>query len=194
MSKMAKTAAVVALLLIALSAVVIAYAGSRNNSKANDDQQANIQDMQGLMQRYFNSNGTVPPGQMMIPPGQLKHMMENECNGRPLINRFLQNATAATVQGTVVTEFKGMLILDTNTSQVRILLPKNWAVNSEVVNRTTLFNSTFATTGSNITIKVLESNIFNNTSFTINVMMGYEAINATNTHAAAVLPFNIQTP
>jgi type II secretory pathway pseudopilin PulG len=187
MSKMAKTAAVVALLLIALSAVVIAYAGSRNNSKANDDQQANIQDMQGLMQRYFNSNGT-------IPPGQLKRMMQNECNGRPLINRFLQNATAATVQGTVVTEFKGMLILDTNTSQVRILLPKNWAVNSEVVNRTTLFNSTFATTGSNITIKVLESNMFDNTSFTINVMMGYEAINATNTHAAAVLPFNIQTP
>ena len=187
MSKMAKTAAVLALLLIALSAVVIAYAGSRNNSKANDDQQANIQDMQGFMQRYFNSNGTVPPG-------QLKHMMENECNGRPLINRFLQNATAATVQGTVVTEFKGMLILDTNTSQIRILLPKNWAVNSEVVNRTTLFNSTFATTGSNITIKVLESNMFSNTSFTINVMMGYEAINATNTHAAAVLPFNIQTP
>jgi hypothetical protein len=43
-----------------------------------------------------------------------------------------------------------------------------------------------------VTLYVLESNLVSNTSFSINTMLGYEAINATGTQAYAVLPFNIQ--
>jgi hypothetical protein len=58
--------------------------------------------------------------------------------------------------------------------------------------RAALFNGTFAGSGQNVTVKVLESKVFSNANFSLNVMMGYEAINATGTHAYAVLPFNIQ--
>jgi hypothetical protein len=55
-----------------------------------------------------------------------------------------------------------------------------------------LFNGTFASEGQNVTVKVLESDVFTNASFSLNTMLGYEVINATSIHAYAVLPFNIQ--
>jgi hypothetical protein len=72
------------------------------------------------------------------------------------------------------------------------LLPAEWTVGTEVVNRNTLFNGTFASSGQSVTITVLESSVFSNANFSINEMLGYEAINATNAQAYAVLPFNIQ--
>jgi hypothetical protein len=65
-------------------------------------------------------------------------------------------------------------------------------VGDEVVSSATLFNSTFASQGSSVTITVLETSLFSNASFSINEMLGYEATNATGTTAFAVLPFNIQ--
>ena len=105
---------------------------------------------------------------------------------------LLQNATLSTVQGTVVTEVRGMLVLDTSSGQVRVMLPEDWTVGNDVVGRTSLFNSNFANPGQNVTVKVLENELFSNASFNINTMLGYEVINATDTHAYAVLPFNIQ--
>ncbi len=105
---------------------------------------------------------------------------------------FLQNATLSSVNGTIVTTTQGLLILDSNSGQIRISLPKEWTVGNGVVTRTSLFNGTFASPGQSVTIDVLESNVFSNSNFTINMMMGYEAINATGTTAYAVLPFNIQ--
>jgi len=43
-----------------------------------------------------------------------------------------------------------------------------------------------------LTVSVLKSDLFSNANFSVNVMLGYEAVNATGTHAYAVLPFNIQ--
>ena len=108
------------------------------------------------------------------------------------IGGLLENATLSNVTGTVVTEAKGMLVLDTESSQVRVLLPKEWTVGTDVLGRAELFNGTFASSGQSVTVTVLESNIFSNTNFSINEMLGYEAINATGTQAYAVLPFNIQ--
>jgi len=105
---------------------------------------------------------------------------------------LLQNATLSTVQGTVVTEVRGMLVLETSSGQVRVMLPEDWTVGNDVVGRTSLFNSNFANPGQNVTVKVLENELFSNASFNINTMLGYEVINATDTHAYAVLPFNIQ--
>jgi hypothetical protein len=106
--------------------------------------------------------------------------------------RLLENATNSTVSGTVVAEVSGMLVLDTGSGQIRVSLPQKWTVGDDVVNRASLFNGTFASSGQTVTIYVLESNLVSNTSFSINTMLGYEAINATGTHAYAVLPFNIQ--
>jgi len=188
MRKSLKIAAVAAALFLALGAVVFVYANQQNSFKANDDQQImgmqNMQNMQQYMQNFRPTNGTFPPGQM-------KHMNQGLANNLPMVKRFLQNATLSDVQGTVVSEFRGMLILDTGTGQVRVLLPKFWSVDNGVVGRAALFNSSFAMPGDNVTVGVLKSDVFANQNFSINVMVGYEATNATGTHAYAVLPFNI---
>jgi hypothetical protein len=124
-------------------------------------------------------------GTISLPTRRCHHVIEDACRS------FLENATLNTVQGTVVSQLRGMLILDTGSDQIRVIVPMAWTLNNEVVSRATLFNGTFATSGQSITIKVLKSNVLSNTSFNINVMLGYEAINSTNTHAYAVLPFNI---
>jgi len=112
--------------------------------------------------------------------------------GPQLSRQFLQNATLATVSGSVVTETKGLLLLDTSTGQVSIQVPGEWNIGSQVVNGATLFNGTFASPGQTVTIQVLESSVFSNTSVTLNEMIGYQATNTTGTTATAVLPFNIE--
>ena len=183
-----KIAAVAAALFLALGAVVFVYANQQTSLKANDDQQImgmqNMQNMQQYMQNFSSTNCTFPPGQM-------RHMNYGLANGLPMVKRFLQNATLSDVQGTVVSEFRGMLILDTGTGQIRVLLPKFWSVDTGVVGRAALFNSSFAMPGDTVTVGVLNSDVFANQNFSINVMVGYEVTNATGTHACAVLPFNI---
>ncbi len=144
------------------------------------------------MQTFFQSHNITLPDNFTIPWGQMTRMPQMRENGLYLTEGLLQNATLSTVQGTVVSELRGMLILDTGMGQVRVLLPKDWTLSNEVVGRAALFNGTFANTGQNVTVYVLESNVFSNANFSINEMLGYEAINATGTQAYAVLPFNIQ--
>jgi hypothetical protein len=182
-----KIAAVAAVLFLVLGAVAFVYASSRNALNANaDEQQTEMQIFSGPdNQNFFRWNNCTVPGHMTrMPHGQ--------ADGLQSLKGFLENATLSTVQGTVVSEARGMLILNTDSSQVRVLLPKDWSVGNAIVGRISLFNSTFASSGQTVTVKVLESNVFSNSNFSINVMMGYEAINATGTHAYAVLPFNIQ--
>jgi RNase P/RNase MRP subunit p29 len=104
----------------------------------------------------------------------------------------LQNATLATVQGTIVTETRNLLILNTTDGQIRIQLPSEWTLGTEIVNANTVFNGTFATTGQTVTLQVIENTVASNASFSVNTMMAYEATNASGTTATAVLPYNIQ--
>ena len=184
-----KIATAATVLLLALGTIVFVYAYAQNSTIANAEQE---QTMLQYMQTYAKSNNSTfcepNNGTMMGHMNRMRHMHENEFQWS---EQFLENATLSTVQGTVVSQVKGILILNTDTGQVRILLPKEWTVGNEVVNRATLFNGTFASAGQNVTIKVIESTTFSNANFSLNVMMGYEAINATDTHACAVLPFNI---
>jgi hypothetical protein len=178
MRKTLKIATVAAILFLALGAIVFVYANSQNNLNTTDNE------LQATIQNYFSSNNT-------LPPCNRERMGQFEENRLQLGQNFFENATLNTVQGTVVSQLRGVLILDTGSGQVRVLVPKAWTLSNEVVSRATLFNGTFVSAGQSITIKVLESNMFSNTSFSINVMLGYEAINSTNVHAYAVLPFNI---
>ena len=181
MRKSLKIAALAAVLLLVLGAAVLVY-GNSNGSNANDDEQEmNMRNME----TFFESNNCTVRCRM-------RHMERLRGNGFQWFERLSENATLSTVQGEVVSVVKGMLILDTGAGQVRVLLPKEWSVNDEVLGRFELFNGTFADQGQNVTVKVLESDVFSNANFSINIMIGYEAINATGTHAYAVLPFNIQ--
>lgn len=168
-------AAAVIALFLAFGAVVLAYANSQNALTTGNGQDA----------QTYATNST--------PQVQSKPKQSVMGNDHPWMKKFLENATATTVNGTVVSEFKGMLILDTGSSEVRILMPKYWSVGNEVLGRWKLFNATysFSGPGQNVSVKALESEIFENPSFSINVMVGYEITNATGTTAYAVLPFNI---
>ena len=189
MRKSLKIATVAAVLFIAIGAIVLVYANAQNGLNANGDQQTTLQNMQ----TFFDSNNQTACNWTDRPmPGRIRGMPGMQANGLGSITSFLENATLSTVQGSVVSEVKGMLILDTSSREVRILLPTAWTVGSDVIGRVKLFNGTFASPGQTVTIKVLESNVFSNANFSVNVMLGYEAINATSTHAYAVLPFNIQ--
>jgi hypothetical protein len=180
MRKSLKIVAVAAVLFLALGAIAYVYACSENALNANgSEQQRGIQNMW-------------PSDNVTIPWGHMTRMPRMERNGLQWFNGLSENATLSTVSGMVVSTVRGMLVLDTGSGQVRVLLPNEWTVGNEVVNRATLFNGTFASSGQSVTIKVLESDIFSNANFSINEMLGYEAINATGTQAYAVLPFNIQ--
>ncbi len=173
MKRNLKIAAAVATLFLAFGAIVLTYATSQNGSTSNNGKTASM---------YIADNAT--------------HVQTNckytGMNGaHPWAKKFLENATITTVNGTVVSEFKGMLILDTGPAEVRVLLPRFWSVDNGVIGRTELFNSSFSSPGGNITANILESKMFNGTSFSIEVMVGYEITNATGASAYAVLPFNI---
>lgn len=182
MNKSLKIAAVAAVLFLALGAVVFVYANSQNGLMINAD------DERTSMENMFTFSGW----NNCSLSGRMRRMPQMEMNDLQLGSSFFENATLSTVQGTVVSRVRGILILNTDSSQIRVSLPRQWTVNNEVVSRTTLFNGTFASQGQLVTVKVLESDIFSNANFSINVMLGYEAINASGTHAYAVLPFNIQ--
>ena len=106
---------------------------------------------------------------------------------------FLNHATAVQVNGSVAILVNDMLAVDTVGGQVRIFLPENCTVNHTIVSRSVLFNGTFSGAGQNVTVKVLKSIIFEHNNFDINIMVGYEIINAKGIHAFALLPFNIET-
>jgi hypothetical protein len=187
MKKSLKIAAVVAVAMLALGATALVYAYSQNVASAD----VSVRQMRMWGSGTFLSDNATLPDNFTIPC-PLGHMPQMGRNDFGWNGRLLQNATLSTVSGTVVAEVRGMLILDTGSGQIRVSLPQQWTVGSEVVNRATLFNGTFAGSGQTVTINVLESNLFSNTSFSINTMLGYEAINTTGTHAYAALPFNIQ--
>ncbi len=186
MRKSLKIATVAAVLFLAMGAIVLVYANSQNGFNADSEEQTqmSIQNMQAFFGSCNASNVTMPGHMMRMP-----HMRANDL---PWSEGLLQNATLSTIQGTVVSEFRDILILDAGSGQTRVLLPKGWTLDNEVVGRVGLFNGTFASPGQSVTLKVMESDVISNTSFSINIMMGYEAINATGTHAYAVIPFNIQ--
>jgi hypothetical protein len=101
--------------------------------------------------------------------------------------RFVAHANATEVSGIVVAELRGMVILSTESGQVRVLVPKMWTLDAQVVNREKLFNNTFR--GQEITLEVLKGE-WQGSNFSINIMIGYEATSA-DAHAYAVLPFNV---
>jgi hypothetical protein len=165
MNRNLRIVAVTAILLLALGCFSFVYASIQTNSSTANNALTNQQ----IRQFIKNHPGV----------------------GLGAFGRFINHANLGEVSGTVVSEFRSMLILSTDSGQVRVLLPKMWSCNNQLLNRTELINNTFAGTGQTITVKVLKGEWVKN-GFSLNVMIGYEAVNAANAHAYAVLPFNIE--
>lgn len=189
MRKSLKIASAVVVLFLTLSAVAFVYAGMQNSLALADEQQTGNQNMQ----TFFDSNNITLPSNATWP-GHMErgHGRQMMGDGLQLVQMLSENATLSTVQGTIVSQSRDILILDTGSGQVRVMIPSEWTVSTEVVSGVALFNGTFANAGQTLTVDVLKSDLFSNTNFSVNVMLGYEAVNATGTHAYAVLSFNIQ--
>jgi hypothetical protein len=165
MNKGLKIAAVIAVLLLALGGFSFLYASAQTSSSTANNASATDQQ---IGQAISQQSGV----------------------GLRVFANFLNHANQTEVTGKVVSEFQGMLILSTDQGQVRVLLPKTWSYKNQLLNRTELIDN-FAATGETITVKVLKGEWVKN-NFSLNIMIGYEAINAADAHAYAVLPFNIE--
>jgi len=188
MRKSLKIASAVVLFL-ALSVVAFVYAGMQNSLALAADQQTVSQSAQ----TFFDLNSVTLPSNDTLPCHMERgHGQQMMGDGLQFVQLRAENATLSTGQGTVVSQSRDLLILDTGSGQVRVRIPNEWTVGSEVVNSASLFNGTFVSSGQTLTINVLKSDLFSNANFSVNVMLGYGAVNATGTYAYAVLPFNIQ--
>jgi hypothetical protein len=189
MRKSLKIASAAVVLFLVLSAVAFVYAGMQNSVALASDQQNRNQ----YVQTVFDLNNVTLPSNITCPGhmerGRGRQMMGD---GLQFVQLLSENATLSTVQGTVVSQSRNLLILNTDSGQVQVVIPNEWTVGGDVVDRATLFNGTFVSSGQTLTVSVLRSDLFSNANFSVNVMLGYEAVNATGTHAYAVLPFNIQ--
>jgi hypothetical protein len=176
LKKSLKIASVVSVLLLALGVVAFVYANSQIGAGKNNEQSI------GISEDFWSTDQL---------PKHLKPLQPKQNSGLEWLRKFIAQSNATRVDGTVVSEFNGMLILSTEEGQERVLLPKFWSLDNEVIGRGKLFSSTFSGIGQVVTVKVLKSVLFEKDSFSINVMIGYEIINTTDTHTYAVLPFNI---
>ena len=88
---------------------------------------------------------------------------------------------------------KDMLVLDTGDGQVRVALPEEWTVGTDVVAREMLFGSSYLTQGENVTVKALRTNLFEKTAFSIYFLIGYEIVDDAGVQAYAAMPINIET-
>jgi hypothetical protein len=189
MRKSLKIASAAVVSFLALSALALVYAGMQNSLALADDQQTSNQYVQTLLD---STNVTLPINATWPDHMEGGHGRQMMGDGLQFVQLLSENATLSTVQGTVVSQTRDLLILDTGSGQVRVMIPNEWTVGSEVVNSASLFNGTFVSSGQTLTVDVLKSDLVSNASFSVNVMLGYEAVNATGTHAYAVLPFNVQ--
>jgi len=116
----------------------------------------------------------------------------NEFHHRKHWYWIIKNSGPVTVDGTVVGLTRHMLILDVGDGQVRMLLPPVWSVGMEIVRAKDLFDNGFLVQGENVTVKALKTPLVAEENYGAYLLFGYEITNATDTHAFAVLPFNIE--
>lgn len=181
MKKSLKIASVTVVLLLLLGVVVLAY--GRPQTVADKEQGCPPNNRPPDNRPPKNRPPIICPPMPRWP----------ECYPKlELFKRLIANATSIEINGTVIALVKSMLVLDTDEGHVRIHLPPVWTLNYEVTRREELFNNTFSSIGENVTVKALKAVLFENDGLSINVMMGYEIINADAIHAYAVLPFNIE--
>ena len=105
---------------------------------------------------------------------------------------LLNNSEPVEIEGEAVIYHKDVLIVNSDNGQVRIALPEEWTVETNIVTREMLFGSGYLNQGENVTVKALRTNLFEKVGLSIYFLIGYEIIDDTDVHAYAVLPINIE--
>lgn len=133
------------------------------------------------------------PLTMAAQSGNSEGVDNGDLKSLKLIWWLLNNSEPVEIEGEALTYHKDMLIVDTGEGQVRIALPEEWTVGTDVVAREMLFGSGYLNQGENVTVKALRTNLFEKTAFSIYFAIGYEIIDDAGVHACAAIPLNIET-
>jgi hypothetical protein len=106
---------------------------------------------------------------------------------------FLNNSEPVAIEGAAVTLLDGMLVVNTADGQVRVALPEEWTVGTDVVAREMLFESSYLSVGENVTVSALRADIIQKEGLSIYFAVGYEIVDDAGVHAYAAIPINIET-
>jgi len=105
---------------------------------------------------------------------------------------IIKNGSAAEVQGTVTFAGPRILVIDTASGEVNVVIPARWLMGGTNVTSSDLFDGDPWGVGSSVTLKTLEAEkTFN--GYTVKIYFAYE-VEWSGVVARALLPFNIETP
>ena len=105
---------------------------------------------------------------------------------------IIKNGSAVKVQGTVTFAGPRILVIETASGEVNVVIPARWVMGGTNVTSSDLFDGDPWGVGSSVTLKTLEAEkAFN--GYTVTFYFAYE-IKENGVVARALLPFNIETP
>ncbi|HIE14554.1 TPA: hypothetical protein EYP70_04720 [Candidatus Bathyarchaeota archaeon] len=110
-----------------------------------------------------------------------------------LFRQFFRDATITTIEGSVATHFRNILIIeDVESNNLNILLPSVWRIGSKVMNVSEIFEEGYLSPGDNVTIKALQRIVTNRNDTSLIILVAYEISNDSSDYILhAVLPFNV---
>ena len=105
---------------------------------------------------------------------------------------IIKNGSAVEVQGKVTFAGPRILVIETASGEVNVVIPAKWLMGGTDLTSSDLFDGDPWGVGSSVTLKTLEAEkAFN--GYTVKIYFAYE-IEGSGVVARALLPFNIETP
>jgi hypothetical protein len=105
---------------------------------------------------------------------------------------IIKNGSAVEVQGTVTFAGLRILVIETASGEINVVIPPRWVVGGTNMTSSDLFDGDPYSVGSSVTLKTLEAEkAF--TGYTVKIYFAYE-IEGDGVVARALIPFNIETP
>ena len=105
---------------------------------------------------------------------------------------IIKNGSAAEVQGTVTFAGPRILVIDTTSGEVNVVIPAKWLMGGTNMTSSDLFDGDPWGVGSSVTLKTLEAEkAF--IGYTVKIYFAYE-IERSGVVARALIPFNIEAP
>jgi len=107
------------------------------------------------------------------------------------MSHIIKNGSAVEVQGTVTFAGPRILVIETSSGEVNVVIPPRWVVGGTNVTSRDLFDGDPYSVGSSVNLKTLAAEkAF--TGYTVKIYFAYE-IKGGGVVARALIPFNIET-